>query len=148
MKTGCAIINVFIAEVYMEELRIQDRIEELRKTIEYHSRLYYIDNSPVISDYEYDMLYRELENLEAEHPEYVSETSPTRRVGGDVSSQFAEVIHTVPLGSLKDVFSFEELREYINKTGAKYGYSVEYKIDGLSVALRYENGVFVRVPLE
>lgn len=128
----------------MEELRIQDRIEELRKTIEYHSRLYYIDNSPVISDYEYDMLYRELENLEAEHPEYVSETSPTRRVGGDVSSQFAEVIHTVPLGSLKDVFSFEELREYINKTGAEYGYSVEYKIDGLSVALRYENGVFVR----
>ncbi len=123
---------------------IKHRIDELRKKLEYHSVKYYIEDSPEISDYEYDMLFRELKVLEEEHPEYYDANSPTVRVGGKALDKFEKVTHTVPLGSLTDVFSFDELSEFLNKTGNTDEYSVEAKIDGLSVALRYENGVFVR----
>lgn len=123
------------------------KIEELRGTLRYHADLYYRKDAPEISDFEYDRLFRELEEMEAMYPEFEDPTSPTKRVGGEVLSQFEEVKHTVPMGSLTDVFSYEELEEYLAKTeqvvsGAYY--SVEPKVDGLSVSLTYENGVFVR----
>ena len=123
---------------------LMQKIEELRKKLEYHAYKYYVEDSPEISDYEYDMMFRELQKLEKEHPEYSDENSPTKRVGGKALDKFVKVRHTVPLGSLADVFSFEELKEYLTNTGVDDEFSVEAKIDGLSVALRYENGRFVR----
>jgi len=126
---------------------ILKRIEKLRKDLEYHSRKYYVEDDPEISDYDYDMMFRELKSLEEKYPEYDSENSPTRRVGGSALDKFEKFTHEVPLKSLQDVFSYEELGEFIEKMKNEYGvedFSVEYKIDGLSVALTYENGVFVR----
>ncbi len=122
----------------------EKRILELRKTLAYHSYKYYVEDSPEISDYEYDRLFRELQELEAAHPEYEDENSPTKRVGGQALDKFEKVTHTLPLGSLTDVFDFEELRAFLASAGEEEEYSVEAKIDGLSVALRYENGKFVR----
>ncbi len=119
------------------------RIETLRKELEYHSRKYYVEDSPEISDYEYDMLFRELETLEAEYPELRSETSPTQRVGGQALDKFEKVKHDVPMGSLTDVFSFEELENFYKKN-EKTEYSIEPKIDGLSVSLVYDNGKLIR----
>ena len=119
-----------------------ERIEYLRNILEYHSRKYYVEDSPEISDYEYDMLFRELETLEEKHPELKSENSPTMRVGGKALDKFEKVKHNVSMGSLTDVFSFEELEVFYNKNN-KMLYSVEPKIDGLSVSLVYENGQFV-----
>lgn len=121
----------------------EKRIKELRTLLEYHSRKYYVEDAPEIPDYEYDRLYRELQELEAAHPEFDSPTSPTKRVGGAVLDKFEKVTHSVPMLSLQDVFSKEELISSVEKMGAK-SYAVEYKIDGLSVSLEYENGVFVR----
>ncbi len=123
---------------------LMQKIEELRKTLEYHAYQYYVKDSPQISDYEYDRLYRELLDLEAAHPEWDDPHSPTKRVGGQALDKFEKVSHTVPLGSLTDVFSFEELENFLKNTGEQDSYSVEAKIDGLSVALRYENGKLVR----
>ncbi|MDI6619360.1 MAG: NAD-dependent DNA ligase LigA [Clostridiales bacterium] len=127
---------------------VAKRIEELRKIINYHSYRYYVIDKPEISDYEYDMLYRELEDLEDKHPELITPDSPTQRVGGEALREFEQVVHTIPLQSLQDVFSFGELRDWdrrvksmINETPE---YIVELKIDGLSVALLYENGKLVR----
>jgi DNA ligase (NAD+) len=123
------------------------RIEKLTKELSYHSRLYYVLDSPEISDYEYDMLFRELTRLEAEFPELADPNSPTKRVGGEPLTGFMQVNHTIPLGSLTDVFNYDELRAFVKRTkavDAGCDYSVECKIDGLSVALRYENGLFVR----
>ena len=125
---------------------IQQKIEALRKTITYHARRYYVEDSPEISDFEYDRLYAELLSLEAAHPEYDAPDSPTHRVGGVALDKFQKVTHSVPLNSLSDVFSFDELREFLARVSATLPnarYSVEPKIDGLSVALRYENGLFV-----
>lgn len=119
-----------------------ERIEYLRNILEYHSRKYYVEDSPEISDYEYDMLFRELETLEEKYPELKSENSPTMRVGGKALDKFEKVKHNVSMGSLTDVFSFEELKAFYNKNN-KMLYSVEPKIDGLSVSLVYENGQFV-----
>ena len=88
---------------------VQKEIEKLRRELEYHSRLYYVEDAPVISDYEFDMLMQRLKKLEAEHPELITPDSPTQRVGGQALSQFEQVRHQVPLESLTDVFSFEEL---------------------------------------
>ena len=121
----------------------QKRISELRELLRYHSNKYYVEDSPEISDYEYDRLYRELQELEAAHPEYDDPASPTRRVGGVALDKFEKVTHTVPLGSLSDVFSREELAAFLADK-EEDEFSVEAKIDGLSVALRYENGRFVR----
>ena len=126
---------------------IKREIEALRAEIEEHNRRYYDEDAPVISDFEYDALLRRLEELEAAHPEYYDPNSPTQHVGGTVKSSFAPVTHAVPLESLNDVFSFDELRAFDERVSAALAgreYSVEPKIDGLSMSLEYENGVFVR----
>ncbi len=123
--------------------KIKARIEELRALLEYHSKKYYVEDSPEIPDYEYDALYRELQELEAAHPEFDSPTSPTKRVGGAVLERFEKVTHSVQMQSLQDVFSKEELYSALQKMG-NTSFAVEYKIDGLSVSLEYVDGVFTR----
>ena len=127
---------------------VQKEIEKLRREIEYHNKLYYVLDAPVISDYDYDMLMNRLKALEAEHPELVTPDSPTQRVGGQALSQFEPVRHQVPLESLTDVFSYEELFAFGDRMDSlltePHDYVVEPKIDGLSMSLEYENGVFVR----
>ena len=127
--------------------KIKERIEELRKSLSYHAQRYYVYDAPEISDYEYDMLYAELLRLEGEHPELFSPDSPTQRVGGKPLDKFDKVTHSVQMNSLSDVFSYDELNDFLVRVAndidnAKY--SVEPKIDGLSVALTYEKGVFVK----
>lgn len=125
----------------------EKRIYELRELLKYHNKRYYDEDSPEISDFEYDALMRELEELEKKHPELDSEDSPTHRVGGTASVKFSPVRHTVPMESLRDVFSAEELRDFLDKIITEYGkteFTVEPKIDGLSVSLEYRNGRFVR----
>ncbi len=126
----------------------KEEIIRLRRELEYHNRLYYVLDAPVISDYEYDMLMQRLKALEAEHPELITPDSPTQRVGGQALSQFEPVRHQVPLESLTDVFSQEELFAFGERMDAllseDHDYVVEPKIDGLSMSLEYENGVFVR----
>ena len=132
----------------MTRAEAQSRIEILREKIEYNSRLYYECDAPEISDYEYDAMFRELCDLEAAFPELDSPTSPTKRVGGRALDKFEKFTHTVRMGSLTDVFSEEELLDVLDKTDAILGrgtlYSVEPKIDGLSVSLTYRDGVFVK----
>ena len=121
-----------------------ERIKELRKTLSYHAKRYYVYDNPEISDFEYDRLYAELVRLEESHPEYFDPTSPTCRVGGKPLDKFEKVTHTVQMNSLSDVFSYDELREFVERMQAQLDspvFSVEPKIDGLSVALTYENGV-------
>lgn len=123
------------------------QLKELRRQIEYHNKKYYTEDAPEISDYEYDMLYRRLENLEAAFPELKSADSPTNRVGASGYNTFAEVVHTVPMDSLHDSFSEEELRDFDRRVRAVVSdpvYVVEPKFDGLSVALEYVNGVYTR----
>ena len=126
----------------------QKEILKLRKEIEKNSKLYYVYDAPVISDYEYDMLMNRLKALEAEHPELITPDSPTQRVGGEALSQFEPVQHQVPLESLTDVFSYDELFSFGERMdsmlSSAHDYVVEPKIDGLSMSLEYENGVFVR----
>ena len=132
----------------MNEQEAKQRIEELRAQLTHHATLYYVYDAPEISDYEYDALYRELGDLEKAYPQFDSPASPTRRVGGAVLDKFEKVIHRVRLDSLADVFSHEELSDFLAGVSAQLGgepaYSVEPKIDGLSVSLIYENGRFVR----
>ncbi len=125
----------------------REELLRLREELKEHSRRYYDEDAPTISDAEYDRLLRRLELLEAKYPELEDPSSPTRRVGGHVASGFQPVRHPVPLESLNDVFSQEELREFCEKTEQETvhrEYTVEPKVDGLSMALFYENGVFVR----
>lgn len=126
---------------------VQKEMEALREQIRYHSKKYYTEDDPEISDFEYDRLYRRLENLEEEFPELVTDDSPTRRVGGPVYNSFAPVVHQVPLESLHDSFSEEELRDFdrrVRETVPFPEYVLEPKFDGLSVALEYVDGVFTR----
>ena len=125
----------------------REELLRLREELKEHSRRYYEEDAPTITDAEYDALLRKLEILEAAHPELDDPSSPTRRVGGSVASGFAPVSHPVPLESLSDVFSEEELREFCAKMEQETvtrEYTVEPKVDGLSMALFYEDGVFVR----
>ena len=125
----------------------REEIEQLTKQLERHNYLYYVMDSPEIADYEYDQMLRRLETLEAEHPELASSLSPTRRVGGAALPQFEKVEHAVPLESLQDVFSMEELGEFdqrVRESLPQVEYTVEPKVDGLSVALEYVDGKFVR----
>ena len=127
--------------------KIRERIEELRKSLSYHAQRYYVYDAPEISDYEYDRLYAELLRLEGEHPEFYSPDSPTQRVGGKPLDKFDKVTHTVQMNSLSDVFSYEELDGFLTRVAGEIegaAYSVEPKIDGLSVSLVYEKGVFVK----
>lgn len=130
----------------LEEAKI--RVEYLREQIVKNSKLYYEEDAPVISDYEYDMMFRELTELEEKYPELVTPTSPTHRVGGKALDKFEKFTHPVRMGSLTDVFSLEELTAFVTKTNAALGkeaeYTVEPKIDGLSVSLIYKNGKFVQ----
>lgn len=133
------------------DISVKKELERLRREVAYHAKKYYVDDAPEISDYDYDMLYRRLEELEAAHPEFFDPSSPTQRVGGSPLERFEKVTHRVPLNSLADVFSFEELAAYLDgaeprlaEAGIKPEWSVEPKIDGLSVALTYKRGVFVR----
>ena len=125
----------------------RERIQELTDLLNDANTKYYVLDAPEMPDFEYDRLLRELEELEAAHPELALPQSPTKRVGGEALSQFEKVTHPVPLMSLQDVFSTEELQEFLDKMQEAYPsaeFSVEPKIDGLSVALEYENGTFVR----
>ena len=131
----------------MDNKSVERELTELREQIRYHSRKYYTEDDPEISDFEYDKLYRRLEELEAAYPELVTEDSPTRQVGGPVYNTFAEVVHEVPMESLHDSFSEDELRDFdrrVREAVAEPEYVVEPKFDGLSVALEYVDGVFTR----
>lgn len=122
-----------------------ERIQELRKLLKRYSYEYYTLDRPTVPDSEYDMLFRELEQLEAEHPETYDPDSPTQRVGGEVLSEFRKITHERPMLSLGDVFSYEELRDWAKKITDVYGeveFCAEYKIDGLAMSLIYEDGVF------
>lgn len=126
---------------------IEKKIEELRKTLRYHSDRYYNDDAPEIEDYEYDMMMRELKELEEKYPEYDAPDSPTKKVGGVADNSFESVAHSVRMESLQDAFSKDELREFSNRvedTVSNVNYVVEPKIDGLSVSLEYRDGVFLR----
>lgn len=128
-------------------MELKEKIEQLRRRLLYHAKRYYVDDDPEISDFEYDRMYAELLALEAEHPEFFDPASPTQRVGGAALDRFEKVAHTVQMNSLSDVFSFEELDAFLAGVRAVLPnavYSAEPKIDGLSVSLRYENGVLVQ----
>lgn len=123
------------------------RAKELRDLLLYHNHRYYDLDSPEISDYEYDMLLRELENIEAEFPELVTKDSATQRVGGSKGEKFSPVVHKVLMESLHDSFSYDELRDFdrkVREVTENPEYIVEPKFDGLSVSVEYKNGVFVR----
>ena len=125
----------------------KDRIEELTRLLTQANYRYYVLDDPDMPDFEYDRLLRELEDLEKAYPELAEADSPTKRVGGEALSQFEKVVHPVPLMSLQDVFSMEELDSFLNRVLESEGsaqFSVEPKIDGLSVALEYVDGRFVR----
>ena len=131
----------------MEQEQVKREMERLERELEKHARLYYELDAPVIEDSEYDRMFEALKRLEAEYPELASPTSPTHRVGGRVSQRFEKVRHSVPMGSLTDVFNEEELLAFGAKLEEEFGpceYVTEMKIDGLSVSLEYEHGVFVR----
>lgn len=131
----------------MEREAAEKRIQELRDLVRYHSRLYYELDNPELDDYEYDLLYHELLDLEEKYPDLKTADSPTQKVGGEASLKFEPVKHIVQMGSLQDVFSYEELFEFDERVRSvieKPEYVVEPKIDGLSVSLEYRNGVFVR----
>ena len=126
--------------------KIIERVEKLRRELNYHAQRYYVYDAPEISDYEYDMMYAELKKLEEENPSLYDPNSPTQRVGGKALDKFEKVTHTARMDSLADVFSFEETEDFCSKMSDALGapsYSVEPKIDGLSVSLSYENGQFV-----
>ncbi len=136
----------------MENKSIEKRIKELQEKTEYYAKKYYDEDISEISDFEYDMLMNELKNLEKQNPELISKDSLTQKVGGTVKQGFGKVTHSVPLQSLQDVFELEEVESFILKQeeNAKINriedikYVVETKIDGLSVALEYQKGIFVR----
>ena len=130
---------------------VRERIERLREEINYHNYLYYVLDQPEISDEEYDALMRELKELEAQYPELITPDSPTQRIGAPPSEKFEQVTHRVPMLSLDDAFSEEEVlefdlrvRRFLNMPNATIHYVVEPKMDGLAVELTYEDGVFLR----
>ena len=126
----------------------KQRIKELREQIMYHNRKYFDENSPEISDYDYDMMLRELEDMERKHPELITPDSPTQHVGESIKREMGKKVrHDVPMLSLEDRFSQAEITDFVRKMQkdlAKPAFTVEHKIDGLSVALRYRNGRFVQ----
>ncbi|MBI5183323.1 MAG: NAD-dependent DNA ligase LigA [Nitrospinae bacterium] len=128
---------------------IKEKIEDLRDNIRYHERRYYIEDNPEISDYEYDRLLRELKELENSYPQFITPDSPTQRVGGEPAEKFQTVEHMIPMLSLDNAYSYDELIDFDTRVkkglkGEEPEYIVELKIDGLGVALIYENGILVR----
>ena len=135
----------------MNKTEAKKKIIELRAILEYHARKYYDEDSPEISDFEYDMMMNELKNLEKEFPEFITEDSLTQKVGGTVKEGFAKVEHEVPLQSLQDVFNYQEIHAFdkrMKKAAEEFKkpleYVVETKIDGLSVSLEYKQGILIR----
>lgn len=131
----------------MDHADAQKRVAELTEVIEYHNNLYYNQDEPEISDFEYDMLLRELEDIEAEFPDLKLPDSPTNKVGGSAGAKFSPVTHAVVMESLHDSFSHDELRDFdrkVREVVPDVKYIVEPKFDGLSVSCEYRNGVFVR----
>ena len=135
----------------MNDIEAKERTKELRATLEYHAKKYYDEDKPEITDYEYDMMMNELKSLEKQFPELIDKESLTQKVGGHVKEGFKQVEHEVPLQSLQDVFSYDELRDFDDRVkkqlhdgGANLKYVVETKIDGLSMAIEYKDGKFVR----
>ena len=134
----------------MDKEQAQKRVEELVPLLNYYTQMYF-DDKQVVSDYEYDMLMKELKGVEKEFPELIRKDSPTQKVGASIKKGFEKVTHEVPLQSLQDVFSFEEVRDFdermqkiAEENNTELKYVVETKIDGLSAALEYKNGIFVR----
>ena len=128
-------------------MNVKHEIEKLKETLNEHSYKYYVLDNPSISDYEYDMMLHKLMELEEKNPEFITPDSPTQRVGGQAVSAFEPVTHEVPLESLSDVFSTEEVFAFGERVKTAVGdvsFVAEPKIDGLSMALEYVNGVFVR----
>lgn len=126
---------------------VKQEYEALVKQVKYHNHLYYDKDAPELSDYEYDALTRRLKQLEQQFPELISEDSPTQKVGGAVSTKFDKVQHAVRMESLQDVFDMDEVRDFdrrVREAGLQPSYVVECKIDGLSVSLEYQDGIFVR----
>lgn len=131
----------------MNKNEAKKAIEKLREEINYHNHKYYVENNPVISDYEYDMLLKKLETLEAQFPDLITPDSPTQRVGEQPLEGFKEVEHKVSMLSLDNAYDYDELREFDERVKKNVGdveYVCEPKIDGLGVALLYENGILVR----
>src|ERR1700679_3454099 len=130
-------------------MSIQERAEKLRDSIQHNEHLYHVLDTPEISDAEYDALVRELQQIEREHPELVTPDSPTLRVGGKAREGFQKVAHSSPMLSLDNALTPEELRAFDNRVrellgGAEYRYVAELKMDGLSMAARYREGVFTQ----
>ena len=127
---------------------IEKKIQQLRDILNYHNHKYYVEDNPEISDHQYDKLLRELENFEEQYPELITSDSPTQRVGGKSLEGFETVVHSIPMQSLADIFSKDEIcnfdRKVRNVIGSNVEYIVESKVDGLSVSLEYENGKFIR----
>ena len=126
---------------------MKEKIKELTDKLNRYARLYYEQDISEISDYEYDKMAQELKKLEAEYPEYVRPDSPLHRIGGKPLEKFEQVVHAYPMESLTDVFSYDEIRDFDNSVKERFPdalYSVEVKVDGLSVCLEYENGLFVK----
>lgn len=135
----------------MNDIEAKERIRKLRDTLEYHAKKYYDEDKPEITDYEYDMMMNELKSIEKQFPELIDKESLTQKVGGHVKEGFKQVEHEVPLQSLQDVFSYDELRDFDDRVkkqlhdgGTNLKYVVETKIDGLSMAIEYKDGKFVR----
>ena len=141
-------ISMFDDKINDEREKELKEIEALREEIRYHNKLYYENDEPEISDYEYDKLTQRLRYLEKKYPETITSVSPSQVVGGANKKIFSEVTHTVPMQSLQDVFSLEDVEAFIDKVNKELGkdleFCVETKIDGLSVSLEYENGKLVR----
>lgn len=135
----------------LDKKQVESEIKNLREKLEYYAKLYYDMDAPAISDYDYDMMMNRLKELEKEFPEFISKDSLTQKVGGHVKEGFEEVVHEVPLQSLQDIFSFDELRDFddrvrkvADENNIELKYVVETKIDGLSSALKYENGILIQ----
>ncbi|MDR4508343.1 MAG: NAD-dependent DNA ligase LigA [Candidatus Brocadiaceae bacterium] len=136
----------------MTTVTIKEKIEQLRRTIRYHDSKYYVENAPEITDYEYDTLFKELQSLEELHPDLVTSDSPTQRVGGKPVAQFSPVQHKIPMLSIDNTYSEEEIREFDKRikrmahidTHQGIEYVVELKIDGVAITLWYERGLFIR----
>lgn len=128
----------------MNAIQAKAEIEQLMKVLNHHNHLYYVQNSPEISDYDFDQLLKSLEKLEKEFPEFSSENSPTKRVGGDLTKKFQAVAHRYPMLSLSNTYSEEEIMDWENRIKKSINEEIEYvcelKYDGVAIGIRYENG--------
>jgi DNA ligase (NAD+) len=128
----------------MNEIKIKEEIERLIREIEFHNHLYYIDSKPQISDYEFDVMLRQLQDLESKYPQYAYDYSPTKRVGGDITKKFESVTHRFPMLSLSNTYAEEEIIDWENRIKKvipdELEYVCELKYDGVAIGIRYENG--------